>query len=332
MACEFHTGKHHRVEVATQTFASGDSFGGAALTAQCFRVASDGFSFEKMARREPIDELDPAVSQFIGHGSHYAWSLKCIMDWDERDNLMVMLMKDTPATSGTGPYVHVLQLGIERYFGNVVGWYTTADEQTIISETLTDCWVTGGTLSIEANGALILELSGIAKGKTRDDSEASLPTITATTPITAEYITTLSMGGETDFRLANLNLAVNQPSTEDEGYGLAASGSGALDFIDINERREVTVDLSIRSNETVVSTMDPGTEIAGPTVTFNNGEAGADEREFKIELGKCEVRKRPDAIATISRISQDVSLQATDQDGYDLQITMTNGNATVPIP
>jgi hypothetical protein len=168
---------------------------------------------------------------------------------------------------------------------------------------------------------------------TRDAEEASLPTITETgAPVRATHITALSIDGETDWRLGSLSIAINKPSTENDGYGLASADNEILDFIDVNETDEVTAQLSIRSKEAVVTGCDPGTELSSPfSITFNNGGAAAEERELTFTFGATQVMSKPQNIATIGRISQEVAIQAKAKDGYDLQVTLKNDTDVIPL-
>lgn len=332
MACDYHNGKALRVSVAGQTFAAGDSFDGAALTAQVFRPQEGGFTFEEVPQIEVIAELNAAQEQVIVGGSHWIWSLSFIVDWDERANAWVLTMKDTPATSGAGPFVHVLELSNLRYFGEIVGWYATADGETYISETLGNCWSTSTRFSLAPNVGLICEMSGIASLYAHDDEEVALPSITATTPVQASQITTLTIAGETGFRLASLGLNLSQPSTEADGYSLAAADMGKLDYIDIEGQREVTLDTQLRSREAILTVVNVGDIVDGLILEFQNGLAAGLARALKFETGDLVIEKMPQSPATLSRIIQDVSSRALTQGGFDLKVTLTDGNAAIPIP
>lgn len=332
MACTYHNGKALRVQVAGQTFAAGDSFDGAALTPQCFRPQEGGFSFEEVPQIEIIAELNAAQEQVIVGGSHWIWSLSFVIDFEERDNCWILLMKDTPSTVAGPPVVHTLELGNLRYFGEIAGWFSTADGQIFISDTLSNCWVSSGRITLMPNVGFVCELSGIASGYVHDPTELALPSITATCPVTAGHITTLTLAGETNFRLGNFNLNINQPSTEADGYSIAAADSGVLDYIDIEGQREVTMETQLRSTEAVLTAVNPGDIVDGLIMIANNAGIGAAERELKIETGDLLVEKKPNSPATLSRIVQDVSFRALTQGGFDLKVTLTNSNAVIPIP
>ena len=331
MACDFHNGKSHRVEVSALTFAAGDSWDGAPMTAQCFRVSENGFTFEDVPQAEVISELNAEEEQMIIGGEHVIWSLSGNMDWDERDNVWLMALKDTPATTGaSAPWTHEFILGNERYFGEIIGWHSTADGQTFISDTLDNCWCSSFRLTFEPNAGLMFEASGIAQTHVHDPAELALPSITATTPIKTGHITVLTLAGETDFRFGSFGLNINQPSTENEGYSAAAADSGELDYIDINAKREVTLDMQIRSREAVLTAIKAGTVVTGLIMTFNNAGAGAAEKELKIETGDLYIEKMPQDPAMLSRIIQEVTARALSQSGFGLKVTLKNANSAIP--
>ncbi len=332
MACTQHSGKSHRVQVGCNAFASGDSFGGATGALQCFRPQDGGFSFERIAITEPIPELNASIEQILSAGFHFVWNLSFVMDWDYRGNCLVLIMKDTPAASGASvPYTNVFELSNLRYFGDITGWYTSADGQTLISDNLTDCWVSSARFSGTANGPLLVEMSGLCKGHTHDPAEGALPSITSTTPVQMKQVTAMTIAGEAAQRLASFNINITQPSTEAEGYSIASSGSLALDFIDIAGAREVTVDAEIRSNEVAMAAVVAGVECDPFSITFNNGLATTLERELKIETGKLMCMKAPTNYATGSRVITSGSFQSTSQDGFDLKVTTEGLNQTLPL-
>lgn len=328
----FLTGHNHRIQVALNAITNGESFGGAPGAYSTIRVAKDGFSVEPQRAKEKSPELNMGIRYLHAGGVYYSWTIKVALSYEHREELLSLLFRAAVTTTGaSAPFTNTWTFGTLRQFGSIIGWYTTDDGETIVSETLSDAWATGGTISIPTKGPLMLEISGIAKANTRDDEEATLPTITETDHVLASHLTALSVGGVSGLHLTEASIKVNLPSSEEEGFDLAVGATDALSWIGATESREITGDLAIRSTIAAKDLInDLGEAIGAVLFTFNNGKTSTAEREFSIALADCEGTAAPFSMAVMGRLLSSVSLQATALSGSEATVILKNSIEVTP--
>mgnify|MGYP001377407565 CR=1 FL=1 len=328
----FLTGHNHRLQIALNAITNGESFGGTPGAYSTIRTIKEGFSVEPQRAKEKSPELNMGIRWLHAGGVYFAWTIKVALSYEHREELLSLLFRAAVTTTGAAaPYSNTWTFGTLRQFGSIIGWYSTDDGETLVSETLGDCWATGGTLSIPSKGPLMLELSGIAKSHTLDDGEASLPTITETDHVLASHLTALTVGGVSGLHLTEATVKVSLPCSEDDGFDLAVGETDSLSWIGATEAREITADLAIRSTlaaKTLIGTLSGG--IGDVVFTFNNGLTSTAEREFKITLADCEGTAAPFSMAVMGRLLSSLSLQATALNGSEATVVVKNSIKVTP--
>lgn len=296
-------GRNAAIGIAVNGDNSGITQGGTPGNYDFMPIRSFGYEVRQAKNTE--EELTVNQEHITDGGVYYTWTLEVLGSYSYREQLLQLIAGGDITTTNAGPYDHDIAIDDELLFGSIKLEYTdqAANDNEVILETFSDVVVNSLEITQDTEQALVMTVSGIAISMSRSNTEASLSTVQTNEPIPWDHLTP-SLNGATTYRLGALSLSINQPVSEGE-FDLAASTPKTMNVVTRAGMREVTGSMDIRMDDSAYSLIySSGVTNSWDSTnsfTWNNGEAAAAEREFKITLGDCELEDPGREINTLGR-------------------------------
>jgi len=318
-------GQNARVGVAINAEVDGTTFGQTAGSYEYLKIKAGGFTYEPRNNKSIIEELDVDPTDYVVGGLYYTWTLTTVMSYSYREKLYELIMGGAITSAGAAPITHTFALADKVKFGSLAVEYSDqkANSGEIIKEVFANACVTAISISESPEGNAEMTVSGLATAMTRTTNN-TLSSVTDTEPVKWNHFTP-TLNGTTTYRLGSIGFDIGASLSEGD-FDHAATAPATLNFIGRSGVRDVSWKFDIRMDAAAYTlTGDTTAEWTGDNkFVWNNGGAGASERELSIQFGDSFIDSASRPIGAWGRETRSVSMKATNGTTDVLAVVMKN--------
>jgi hypothetical protein len=324
-------GDNVRIGVAINAEVNGCTFGETPGDYDIMKIASGGAL--DIVERTPVsvvEELDVDPRDMSIGGTYYTISFDAIFSYSYREKLFQLFLGGDINTAGADPYTHTFDREDELLFGSFKVEYSDecAEADEFISDTYSNFAVTAITLTLEAEGTVKMSVSGIATELAHSETVASLSTVNHSEVVHWSHFAPEIDDGE-DYRLGDISVELTQALTEGD-FDLARADYDTMDFVGRDGFRETKWGFTVRMDSDAYDLVTARILDGVNEFAFDNGEAGADNRQCTITLGTSYREGLPRKLGLWGSESAGITLQAMDGSTAAFDIEFVNGRVTIP--
>jgi hypothetical protein len=300
---EYFLGEGSRFGFALNTVANGYSWDGAPDTLVWVRPIGGNMSF-RYGRDQNIDPSNEVFPTTITQGGLVcSGTVQFFLSYATLEELLMMVSGGADSITGAGPYEHDIALDTTVMYGSFAGWWTDVvgtNEQVDV----TNCAINQCTITHSAESRPILTIGWT--GQDYSVSAPSAPALTALDLVAWEDLT-FTLGSVA--RCINgytLDLVCNL-QTDDFGP------DGKLCSILRTGQFGTSLSCSVGMDSTLETFLQAeATAITTNTINYDNGGAGAANRDFLVTLGDLFIDPIDGQIANIGKRQETLAFKAVD--------------------